>query len=85
MVPILEESVQSALAEFYMELSCLLHDCNCVLPSHKQKGVPSHEQNGNVLHTVLTTGYMDINEILACCYQAARTNVRKQLHMLEVD
>ena len=73
-MPVLEESVQSALAEFYLELSCLLHDCSC----------PA-DDTANVLHVVLTAGYMDINEILACCFQAARANVRKQLHMLEVD
>ena len=73
-MPVLEESVQSALAEFYLELSCLLHDCSCTA-----------DDNANVLHVVLTAGYMDINEILACCFQAARANVRKQLHMLEVD
>lgn len=72
MVPMLEESVQSALAEFYLELSCLLSDCDSTC-------------GNNVLHSVLVLGCMDIKDILACCYQAARNNVRKKLHMWEID
>lgn len=71
MIPILHSSVNHALSEFYVDLSCLLSDC-------------CGEENDHLASSFLV-GIMDMKDILECCYQVARNNIRRKLHLWEVD
>jgi hypothetical protein len=71
---------EEALAEFYLELGCLLGNISSCASSSDE------ENNKNVLYHTLTTGALPLSDILRCCHQAARNSVRRRLHLhWEVD